>query len=245
MANKSKTQRSKVLDISAHSLYSTSIFAWSSLGTFTRPEFEPITSGFRLALLFNLTQPSPLNTSQVLKKWRNKEYQATEMVYPAFYVLGRRYTMKELEKGDQCLNEEDAQVVNAFRDAVSEHGFTLSLGDVKHSKCGSKCTVGYYGPGEHEVDWDEESTKETFLLSVVDLKGAKIFSSEMLVDPKKGVSVDDSYFIPPNTFSHLEADEGEREGGFAGYVRLFCSCTGPLSDGTTDFTREYIRMGLE
>ena len=145
------------------------------------------------------------------------------MNYPAFFVLGRRYTAKELEKGDQCLGDVDARVVDIFRDAATEHGFTLSLGDVKHSNCGSKCTTGYFGrevPQGWE-EYDEESAKETSLLFAVDLKGTNIFPTETLSDSKNGISVDDVHFIPSDPFSKLEADEGETIGGFAGYVRPF------------------------
>ena len=145
-----------------------------------------------------------------------------------FYLLGRRYSSEELEKGEHCLDDEDMCVVSAVRGAAAEHGFTLSLGDLKHANCASpyegEC-LDCYDCDVYHHEWDFGYDKKTQLLCAVDLHGKMVLPSEQVDGKLKGVYLEERYnFIPPNPFDKLEPDEGKESADSVSNRNFSTSC---------------------
>ena len=148
----------KTFDYASMSQFSTSVLAWYAD---ILHEVKPITSGFRLALSYNLIQPNRSlvalpppglsSTSKLAKIFDNWSKGAFEDP-PDFvcYKLGHEYSLSNLRRGTACLNGADAHIVARIKQAAEESGVCLGFGQfvmhVMAEQFGDEDEYGYgYG----------------------------------------------------------------------------------------------------
>ncbi|KZS90663.1 hypothetical protein SISNIDRAFT_391255, partial [Sistotremastrum niveocremeum HHB9708] len=128
----SHSGQSKIFDSSINSEFSTSILAWY---TDVLHEVKPITSGFRLALSYNLITPTGvprprlsdssevvLAVKGVLESWRQNVSRAPSRLA---YVLSHKYSSFGIGSG--VLKGSDVQIVEVLRSLADECGFRVYL----------------------------------------------------------------------------------------------------------------------
>ena len=146
----------QVLDYSTTSIHSLSILSWFTNVTH---EVGPLTSGYKLALSFNLVQPSsssdpfPCPTAalkqspelcRVFRRWKAGLYASSQV--PAgnllAYPLSKCYCFQTRMGGIKCLCEKDINDVQIVRAAAQAEGFTVLLAKLVLSKGGDILAEG-------------------------------------------------------------------------------------------------------
>ncbi|KAI0052019.1 hypothetical protein FA95DRAFT_1602248 [Auriscalpium vulgare] len=139
----------KVFDTAANSAFSTSALAWY---TDVVHEVKPLTSGFRLALSYNLVHAEPslpphiptdntLTTlERVLSAWRQADYRGEEPDGGAppqklAYLLDHRYSHANLSFDK--LKGSDASLVRAVREVSHRVDFRIALGSLRFTVVGA------------------------------------------------------------------------------------------------------------
>ena len=128
----------KTFDCGSMSQLSTSVLAWYADVVH---EVKPITSGFRLALSYNLIQPGrrpvphpPTDISalskleQIFAKWSEAVFDNPPEVI--CYKLQHEYSRSNLRRGLECLNGIDAYKVSRVKDVAEKYGINLGLGQL-------------------------------------------------------------------------------------------------------------------
>ncbi|KZT35176.1 hypothetical protein SISSUDRAFT_1064684 [Sistotremastrum suecicum HHB10207 ss-3] len=128
----SHSGQTKIFESSINSEFSTSILAWY---TDVRHEVKPITSGYRLALSYNLITPTGiprlrlsdssavvLAVRGVLDSWRQNVYRGPSRLA---YVLSHKYSSFGIGSG--VLKGSDVQIVDVLRSLADECGFRVYL----------------------------------------------------------------------------------------------------------------------
>ena len=147
---------SVVYDTSETSLFETTVLAWY---TDVQHEVKPVTSGYRLALSYNLVhttqsiRPVLSNDTTVLEglaevfgAWKNQDMKTdTEMVY---YLLDHKYSQANLHVG--ALKGADAQKVGMLQPLAERHGFEMGFASVECHLTGS-ANMGY----QESLTWEE------------------------------------------------------------------------------------------
>lgn len=126
----------KVLDFAGVSQLNTAVLAWYADVVH---EVKPVTSGFRLALSYNLVQtgnvsvplPPPGNTAmthlrQVFSQWSEGVYDDLPGVI--CYKLEHRYSQSNLSKGISCLKGVDAYKVVQIKEAALSFDIEMGFG---------------------------------------------------------------------------------------------------------------------
>lgn len=151
-------KKSKVFDASQGNLFTTTALAWY---TDVVHEVKPVTSGFRLALSFNLIRnpnapsvpklPSldgPIrDLERVLKAWRHAELDGEdpvtgdELPQKLAYILDHQYSHANLSFDK--LKGRDLSLVLNLREVCEQEGFQLGLGSLEFTKSGE--AEGDYG----------------------------------------------------------------------------------------------------
>lgn len=127
-------------------------------------ELEPVTSGHRVALVYNLisaamTAPAPVELTQqlatALQRWRQQEQRAPKIVH----LLTHKYTERSF--GPKQLKGYDAQMTQALAQACELAGFELFVALLNVTEFGA-----YYGEDEgggwydEYEEWDEDEYEE-------------------------------------------------------------------------------------
>ena len=206
-------ETSQVLDCSANSHTDTTVLAWY---TDVQHEVKPITSGYRLALSFNLIHttkslrpalPSQSNItsrlSEVLTLWRDGDGGPSKIMY----LLSHKYSQANLS--GSALKGADAQLVSTLQAVAGPLGFHLGFANLT-------CTEHGYGDGmsdDDEVSMIE--VEETFveLENLVDLNG-NLIQEVFDYDVEKEV-------IPVKFAREItsgEIDDQDDHGGYTGNV---------------------------
>lgn len=134
----------KTIDFAPNSLLSTAVLAWY---TDVTHEVKTVTSGYRLALSYNLIHTSaglPLPKApemtdsavelrRVLRKWNNGLYGQDMIVY----LLDHQYSIANLRSGINALKGADALRVHFLRKVAEETGFQVGLAILEHAVYGS------------------------------------------------------------------------------------------------------------
>ncbi|KZS90670.1 hypothetical protein SISNIDRAFT_415181, partial [Sistotremastrum niveocremeum HHB9708] len=203
----SHSGQTKIFDISADSNFCTSVMAWYSD---VRHEVKPITSGYRLALSYNLIAPtgSPRpglsgysqtvsEVRHVLMSWRQSFAKSTPDKLA--YILDHEYSAFGIGTG--VLKGADAHKIEILRSLAKECRFKIYLASAK---------LHVTGQGEGYDDDDYEmgcvSEKELTIEDVVDLDGEEPDFADEDLDLK---NPDD--FIP-HALDHGTPDDEEYEG---------------------------------
>jgi hypothetical protein len=237
----SHASSTKILDMAATSLLSTSVLAWY---TDVRHEVKPITSGYRLALSYNLIHISPgvpkpslpdMNTAlthlrHVLHKWRKGAYVIEADRDVIAYLLKHEYSAANLAHGAKTLKGEDAHKVANLRIVAEELGFMVCLANLSYNVTGvADDDFGYrdrgwkrgrYGDSSDDDDDGEtpsmiEVSETTLEVSnLVDLQGNSLLGQNTVLH------IDENNLIPQDPFEGVEPDEKEYE-GYMGNVSRF------------------------
>ncbi|EDR06759.1 uncharacterized protein LACBIDRAFT_328485 [Laccaria bicolor S238N-H82] len=224
--------KTMVIDLSPNSLLSTCALAWY---TDVKHEVKPVTSGYRLALSYNLIHTSPgvpipslpnMNSAvneirRVLHKWSKDAYEEPPMsTQIVAYLLKHQYSPANFASGAATLKGEDAHKVAHLRPVAEELGYVVCLANLKYTMTGSADDdYGYRSHGgwkrhRYYDDYDEDRGDPSMLevddesltvMNVVDLNGNK------LLGPHK-LNLDKEWLVPKDPFEGLEPDDKEYEG---------------------------------
>ncbi|KAJ6515990.1 hypothetical protein C8R45DRAFT_226413 [Mycena sanguinolenta] len=211
-AHLSHGELSTSIDSSSQSLSNVSVLAWY---TDVMHEIKPITSGYRLAISFNLIQttnsrPKLPETSDFLIKLRNvllswKRQPDSNVLAKLIYLLRYKYSLASF-RGD-CLKGEDAYKVAILESLAKQLKFDVGLANVE-------CHLTGYGDGgygsedDDDVDMAEVEERNMSIGNLVDLDGRRI-------QHELDCEEDDSEFCPKDLRHTIEAgepDEREYEG---------------------------------
>ena len=230
-----------VFDISPSSAFTTSAIAWY---TDVTHQVKPITSGYRLALSYNLINPSPgippphlpdmhsavSEVEAIFRKWRKGGYANSKFIA---YLLGHQYSKAGI--GSTALKGRDANLVSNIRRAAEKQGVALFLGLLK-------CTITMDGGMDHgcnyrrnkhfrifgyydSEDEDEDESPGTRIVLETEYKIERLYDLDrdpmgdedvdpIIVDPELGI-------IPKNPFANNDSpDEPELED----YIGNVSSC---------------------
>ncbi|KAL0565075.1 hypothetical protein V5O48_016954, partial [Marasmius crinis-equi] len=215
-----------VFNTSGPSSTKTTVLSWY---TDVTHEIKPITSGYRLALSYNLfhtttslhpsisAQVETVNTLRhILLSWKQQESEPEKIIY----MLDHKYSRASLSAS--ALKGKDAHIVGALDSLSKELGFCIGLAHIEHHESGTAddCGGGYYGhrrrgyycaydeseEDDGDVEMDEVLDTNTTVENLVDLEG-KLISSK--------VDFDDLETIPANFNDYFEGaswDKQEYEG---------------------------------
>ena len=235
--------KTKVIDLSPNSLLSTCALAWY---TDVKHEVKPVTSGYRLALSYNLIHtsrgvPIPslpnMNSAvdeirRVLHKWNKDAYEepadSTQIVA---YLLKHQYSPANLASGAATLKGEDAHKVAHLRPVAEELGYVVCLANLEYTMSGSADDdYGYRSYGgwkrhRYSEDYDDEDEGNPSMLEVNDesltVENVVDLNGNKLLGPHK-LSLDKEWLVPKDPFEGLDPDDQEYE-GYMGNVSRRCS----------------------
>ncbi|KAL5531710.1 hypothetical protein ACEPAG_4587 [Sanghuangporus baumii] len=202
-------------------------------------EVQTITSGYRLALSYNLiqeeasaplptvpsTSPTHIRLEGVLQKWSQGLYDNPPPQIA--YVLDHKYSRVDLGSGGKSLKGKDAQLVTALRQLASKHRVALALAELEcHVVGGASDDFDAYGSyhkrrrcyyDEYSDDYDddvptmgEEESRTIKISSLVDLDGNQLIG-------KESISLDNEELIPEDPFEDDDPDERDYEGYMGNY----------------------------
>ena len=209
LTHASETQ---VIDFSASSLAETAVLAWY---TDVLHEVKPVTSGYRLALSFNMIhtspdKPLPTVSSQadgpcaklrrVLCEWKERSGSPESIAY----LLKHQYSEADFRRGASLLKGEDSQRMAFVRAATEGLDYAILLAKVEYRVS---------EPDEYGCCNDDEDRYINITISnVVDLDGQAVLSGHSSMD------IDKDCFLPKNALQDVRPD-GEHE-EFTGNVSL-------------------------
>lgn len=229
----------KVLDVSPNSAFSTSVLAWY---TDVMHEVKPVTSGYRLALSYNLIHTSPnkpqpvLPTAdstqaalrQCLQKWKDDRFSCTTGDQPLIaYLLDHQYSTNDLDRGLKALKGKDANTLSQLLPIAKDLGFAVGIGNCTRRVKGYGDDMGgeyacskrrKYGPDgvAYEVEDDTPEMVE------VDEEDYEVAHFVRIDDPSairfKDFSLDRESLVPEDLFGDSAPDETDYE-GYQGNVR--------------------------
>jgi hypothetical protein len=219
----------KIFDLAPSSAFTTSLLAWY---TDVVHEVKPITSGYRLALSYNLIHtsqgvPRPclpdmhgaiMELRVVLRKWAKGGYEHSNNPTVLAYLLKHQYNEVNLRAG--ALKGEDAHKISHLQGVAEEFDIVLCLANLdltikgvaddsgggyyKRSKYDYR--YGSYSDRESTPDMMEEIERDMFLTNLVHLDGGvSMMSGHDLV-------IEEESLIPEKPFEDLPPDDTEYEG---------------------------------
>lgn len=222
----------KVFDLAPSSMLSTSVLAWY---TDVLHEVKSVTSGYRLALSYNLIHMSPGvprpmapdkngvddDLRHILKKWSNDKYNELPDQNIVAYLLSHKYSSANLQRGLDALKGEDAHKITHLLASAEEFGIMICLANLEYHVTGSADEDCGYSRGwkrsryyeDYSDEEDEDETPgmgeidgtEVSINNLVDLAGNSLIGSARL-------SLDSSNLIPENPFEDGTPDREAYEG---------------------------------
>ncbi|EFI26739.1 2OG-Fe(II) oxygenase [Coprinopsis cinerea okayama7 len=222
---------SHTIDIASTSATETSVLAWY---TDVIHEVLPITSGYRLALSYNLIHtsremPRPSlpdmgdaisQLRRVFQKWSQGKYPTLSTPYLS-YVLNHEYNEISLSTGAAALQGVDAHKVGHLIPIAEELGFVLAFGKLDYHVSGTPA----YSYGGRRGRWsryddyeddsgDEDAPMEDIIDSYYTLKGLVDINGNTLVrgSPGQGLRFDSGSLIPEDPFDGESPDRKDYEG---------------------------------
>ena len=128
----------KTFDYASSSQLNTSILAWYAD---VPHEVKPITSGFRLALSYNLIKPDHISLplpppdgsftsklKRIFSDWSKGSFD--ELPVAICYKLRHEYSQENYSRGFACLKGIDAHITDRIRHAAEGLGFGICLGQL-------------------------------------------------------------------------------------------------------------------
>lgn len=250
---------SKVYDCSATSQLETTVLAWY---TDVTHEIKPITSGYRLALSYNLIHTTKAlrpalvrhdslteKLSKVLLAWQDQENAPEKLLY----LLDHKYSEANLRAS--ALKGADAQRVALLDVLAKKYGFRLGLAN---AHCNLRGYAEDYGPrrrrggwysgsedsDEDNVDFAEVEEREMTIEHFVDLDGGLIAQKLEFDEETETIPVDlaDSVESGPHDGQDYEGYMGNGAGSLSRWYRRTVLVIWPtknnytvLYDGQTGF----------
>ena len=221
---------STVYNTSEGSGYQTTVLAWY---TDVTHEIKPITSGYRLALAYNLihttqtlrpaisqNQRFSSTVKQVLVSWNEHAKAGLRVPGKVLYLLDHMYSQANLRAS--ALKGADDHKIALLEVIARELGFHLGFASVTCRLQGSGDDDGYDSdpdPDSDSVGFLEVYEREVRIEDFVDLDG-NVLTAELELD-------NDTETIPATMVSDIEAgpyDDQEYE-GYMGNVRIPISTT--------------------
>lgn len=224
--------QSAVVDHSKNSFISTSVMAWY---TDVTHEIKPITSGYRLALSYNLVHttttirpsiPGSHRAGQVFRhifqSWRSQGYSGLQKI---IYLLDHRYSRANFHGG--ALKGSDSHQIALIEGIAHECGFEVGLANVESHLSGAPSRDpdrdGWRDPYDDGYGYSDEDENDG---GSSDITMAEVFETEWsvtnLVDLDGNEIVDELYCddnedetIPVDLQEQVESgpvDEEEYEG---------------------------------
>lgn len=190
----------RVFSTAPTSTFDVTALAWFSDVTH---EIKEITSGYRLALTYNIIQNRKHKQSarffgeqmqhvrKVLLDWNSKSSKAKMLVYP----LDHKYSQSSMAL--QVMKGRDKAVCQALNDVAPQSGVFFLLAHMTRVESNGVEDYGYD---------DEDEEKGTFLKTVSTPEGRQVAES---------ISVDDTELLAPEMFRGRNPDS-ESEGEFTG-----------------------------
>lgn len=229
----------QIFDFASSSAFGTSLLSWY---TDVTHEVKSVTSGYRLALSYNIIHTSPgiprptlpdMHTAvsqlrHVLRKWSKGRYDGSKQdTNIVAYLLEHQYSQVNLKMG--ALKGQDAHLVAHLRSIAEEEKIFVYLANLKYSIYGEPDDDGggYRGYGRHKRScWDDgESDFDDGYMPCMLEQTDTTLSVNNLVDldgnlimgmQDLGLGQDD--LIPQNPFEDEAPDHKEYE-GYMGNVR--------------------------
>ncbi|KAJ3889322.1 hypothetical protein GG344DRAFT_78922 [Lentinula edodes] len=151
----SHSSSQQVFSFDSNSLLSTAVMAWY---TDVQHEVKPITSGYRLALSYNLVHVTPgvpppilpdmhssiISLRRVLKKWRTYKYPDIEPNIMC-HILSHKYSPAGLSTGFKALKGKDSYLVAQLMPLAAEQEFFVGLANLTYHQTGTADGDGGYG----------------------------------------------------------------------------------------------------
>ncbi|KLO18809.1 hypothetical protein SCHPADRAFT_885906 [Schizopora paradoxa] len=219
--------KTETIDIAANSLFATHALAWY---TDVYHSVYPVTSGYRLALSYNLVHSKSFKPSlnlltektatlrHILLSWKQaKEGRvASQKNVPdqLCYLLNHEYSQVNLLAS--ALKGKDASIVAQFKPIAEELGFGLFVANIVLHKSGpgDDCGGGYHRDYYDDSDDDEGDDDDVDFVEVEEqtLSISNIVDLDGMPMQEEDVSVDMEDMIPGPFGEDEEPDEKEYEG---------------------------------
>lgn len=174
----SHSSKRETIDFAKDS-FSTALLAWY---TDVKHEVKEVTSGYRLALSYNLihvaspgvpcpglpdTSKAMVPLQRVLEKWRDGKYAKNSKSQLAACLLDHEYSEFNLRHGIKMLKGRDANKLSLVQPLAEKLGFMVGIANLSHyiagpaEDCGDYRRRGRYDYGEYGLDDDEETRRNT------------------------------------------------------------------------------------
>ena len=213
----------QVIDFSASSLAKTAVLAWY---TDVLHEVKPATSGYRLALSFNIIHTSPdmpppmvsrhangpfAELRRVLCAWKERSRDSDSPDYIA-YLLKHQYSGADFGRGASRLKGEDSQRMAFVCAATEDLDYAILLAQVKYHVLQDE----YYEDCYDDDDMNEGRHINITISNVVDLKGDAVLQGF-----KSAIAIDRDCFLPKNALqdAHPDGEHEEYTGNVSPMVR--------------------------
>ena len=222
-----------VFNISPSSQFTTSALAWY---TDVIHEVKPVTSGYRLAISYNLVNALPglppphlqdmhsavSVVEKIFRKWKKGGYDDSDLPEAIVYVLDHEYSGAGLESA--ALKGKDATLVSNIKGAAERQGISLYLGLLEYEVSGDADVYASDDEWGPPPKMEEVHETEYRIESLYDMEGDLAEGGDpMVLDPE-------SDMIPQDPFRGQDPDEEEFE-GYTGNVS-----SSPSPHGTSDLT---------
>ncbi|KAJ3532052.1 hypothetical protein NMY22_g7900 [Coprinellus aureogranulatus] len=204
----------KILDVSRNSAFNTTVLAWY---TDVMHEVKPVTSGFRLALSYNLIHTSPNAPQpclpsadsarrvlrQCLQKWKDGGFTDLPEDNPlTVSLLDHQYSTSDLDRGLEALKGKDAHTLSQVLPIANDLGFAVCLGNL------TKTEKGYpeddFGYSTKMADVEDEFYDVSHLVRI---------NGESTLDIRfKDFSLYRECLVPEDIFADIEPDDQDYEG---------------------------------
>lgn len=238
----------KTIDFSSDSAISTAVLGWY---TDVKHEVKPITSGYRLALSYNLIHttpktelcpslPTPGNETRLLtnifRKWRKylDHYEPIDENVAA-YILDHEYSRMNMKGGATFLKGADAHNFALIRPVAESFGFILGFASLEHHVKGCADDDGghYHSRGRYYDDEDEDEDDDygaggdPGMMEVNERHTTLDSMTGMDGNPLFGMTgslgIMEEYLIPAEPFGDVDPDDTEYEGYMGNVSTLFLS----------------------
>ncbi|KAI0796382.1 hypothetical protein BC629DRAFT_291517 [Irpex lacteus] len=207
-AHLSHGQISSIYDCSTTSSYATTVLAWY---TDVTHEIKPITSGFRLALSYNLVHTTTslrpalsydagfvLKLRKVLQRWKDDEGKST----PSKLVCLLTHPYSQANLRASALKGVDSHKVAMLDSVAGQLGFRLGLASVECMISGQAEEYGPYDGGS-KLKFGEEFETTMSITHFVDMQGSLI-AGVLEVDERRET-------IPANLVRVVKAGKADKE----------------------------------
>ncbi|KAJ8517299.1 hypothetical protein ONZ45_g5476 [Pleurotus djamor] len=224
--------QNQVFDYASTSLLGTACLAWY---TDVMHGVKPVTSGYRLALAYNLIQsdpkisrpvytelpPAAAALRRILRKWSEGLFEAEPEDNMLVYILQHKYSLVGRLNGAASLKGEDAHMLSHLDAIAEECGFKLFLGDLQYRVTGYADDCGYgddYGWKRRRCGYEsyddsytpgmlEKESSDLTMTNIVSLDGDRFSDAHSKLD------VPEDCLIPEGAFDDEDKpDDVEYEG---------------------------------